>query len=84
MHFHAPNSTTLFDFIPRDVVPKEYGGTLDQSVKQIKEGWLKKINANREFFTDDSKWAVDEAKRPIGSGNKTTEMQGSFRSLSID
>lgn len=26
IHTHLPNSETLFDFVPREVIPEEYGG----------------------------------------------------------
>jgi hypothetical protein len=32
MHFHAPDSTTLFDFIPREILPIELNGD-DESIE---------------------------------------------------
>lgn len=37
IHTHLPNSETLFNFIPREVLPEEYGGTAGsiESVRSV-------------------------------------------------
>lgn len=86
LHFHTPNSTTLFDYIPRDLIPEDYGGTLGKTVTDIKNEWIQRVEENREFFTNKDMWRVDEAKRPYNNKNNKQlyGMQGSFRSLTID
>ncbi|CAH1119368.1 unnamed protein product [Phaedon cochleariae] len=84
LHFHLPNSATLFEFIPKEVLPEEYGGTAG-NCKDIKKHWMDVVTKRREYLLDESRWAVDENKRP--DNNKSKELfsvQGSFKSLCID
>jgi hypothetical protein len=46
LNFHAPNSETLFDFVPRDVLPKEYDGYAE-SIKVTKDFWMKRLHEKR-------------------------------------
>lgn len=46
IHFYLPNSTTLFDFIPRDVLPTELGGT-DGILDDPKWYWIRRIEDHR-------------------------------------
>ena len=43
---HLPNSNTLFKFIPREVLPKEYGGT-SGSIEDIRKVWLEYLDNHR-------------------------------------
>ncbi|EEZ98182.1 alpha-tocopherol transfer protein [Tribolium castaneum] len=85
LHFHLPNSETLFDYVSRDVLPAEYGGNVGK-LSEMKDEWVKKVLAKKEYFADESRWRVDESKRPAQNqnGKQLFGMQGSFRSLSID
>ncbi|XP_017786876.1 PREDICTED: alpha-tocopherol transfer protein-like isoform X2 [Nicrophorus vespilloides] len=87
LHFHLPNSTTLFDHIPRDLIPEEFGGSLPVTMKSLKEEWRQRVCENRDFYMDPSKWKVDERLRPQSNKNGDGNlfgMQGSFRVLTID
>ena len=46
IHFHTPKSDTLFNFISKDDLPKEYGGKLD-SIEMLYDEWLTKIQRKR-------------------------------------
>jgi hypothetical protein len=46
MHFHQPDSTTLLDFVPIEILPVELGGT-DESIKKSKGYWIKKTEELR-------------------------------------
>lgn len=46
MHFHKPDSDTLFKFVPRDLLPNEYGGK-SGDVKDIKAVMKKNIDHYR-------------------------------------
>jgi hypothetical protein len=46
VHFHAPESTTLFEYIPRDILPVELGGT-DGSLHEPKMYWIKRVEDHR-------------------------------------
>lgn len=85
MHFHPPNSTSLYEFIPKDLLPEEYGGNIG-SLSDLKAEWIKRVMDNRDYLLDNTRWRVDESKRPIENknGKQLFGVQGSFRSLSID
>lgn len=88
LHFHQPGSHTLFDYVDRELVPAEYGGTLPLSLDQMKEEWVQRVRDHRQFFLDERRWRVDESKRPQNSRVAQhllgTGLQGSFRALNID
>lgn len=44
--FHTPGSETLYDFIPREMLPEEYGGYAGP-IKDIKDIWTKRFLAKR-------------------------------------
>lgn len=46
IHFHLPNSTTLFDYIPKDVLPAELGGS-DGVLHDPKWYWIRKTEDHR-------------------------------------
>lgn len=46
MHFHAPDSTTLYDFLPREILPVEIGGT-DETLESVKQYWIKRTENYR-------------------------------------
>ncbi|KAK5649940.1 hypothetical protein RI129_000969 [Pyrocoelia pectoralis] len=85
LHFHQPQSTTLYKHIPQELLPEEYGGTVGK-LSDIKNAWVKKVCDSRQFLLDDTRWKVDESKRPSESkyGKQFFDLQGSFRSLDID
>lgn len=83
IHFHQTNSTTLYDFIPRELLPEELGGTVGK-LKKFKDEYIEKVMQSREFFLDHNRWHVDEAKRPEKDKNKSFGIEGSFRTLAID
>ncbi|KAB0790242.1 hypothetical protein PPYR_15425, partial [Photinus pyralis] len=87
LHFHQPNSTTLYKYIPQELLPEEYGGRVGK-ISDIKAALIRKMcdNDSRNFFLDDSRWNVDESKRPVENkhGKQFFGLQGSFRTLTID
>lgn len=86
IHTHVPNSSTLFDFVPKDILPVDYGGEAG-NVADIKKWWMDKIMEHREYLMDESRWTVDDTKRSGDNNNsekKMFGMEGSFRSLAID
>ncbi|KAJ0175100.1 hypothetical protein K1T71_009241 [Dendrolimus kikuchii] len=86
--FHEPDSDSLYKDIPRDLLPTEYGGKAG-NIDQIKREWIKRIEARRDWFlSNDTRWAVNEASRPINCqddrADKVKDLPGSFRSLALD
>ncbi|KAJ1528056.1 hypothetical protein ONE63_007975 [Megalurothrips usitatus] len=82
IHYHPPGDTSFYDFVPKELMPKDYGG--DQpSCAELKEMWRKKVIAHRDFFLEESTWKADDSKR-VGGPKSNFGVEGSFRSLSID
>ncbi|CAH1112961.1 unnamed protein product [Psylliodes chrysocephalus] len=76
---------TLYKFVPKDVLPKDYGGTDSKTIPEYKKEVEAKLRKYKHVIDDKSYVTVDESKRPIGNpyGDKFG-MQGSFRTLDID
>ncbi|KAJ3641020.1 hypothetical protein Zmor_027549 [Zophobas morio] len=84
LHFHK-DVTTLHEYISRDFLPEEYGGTAGK----LKLHWDKYLAAFEDFkpwLKEQENIKADESKRP----GKTTcyedcfGLHGSFRSLAVD
>ncbi|CAH1112962.1 unnamed protein product, partial [Psylliodes chrysocephalus] len=83
VHFHLPNSDTLFDYIPRDLLPEEYGGTVGRC-NDLNKKWVELVLKWRDYVLDEDYWNVDESKR-IATDDKVNVsqyfgIQGSFKS----
>lgn len=43
---HLPNSDTLYKFIPKDILPKEYGGS-GGAIDDLREFWMEYVESQR-------------------------------------
>ncbi|XP_049811890.1 clavesin-1-like isoform X1 [Schistocerca nitens] len=79
---HLPGSTTLFDYVQRDCIPDELGGTagpVDNFAYFVTK------TTNREWLLEKDKYMSDESKRPAGSSySDIYGIAGSFKKLSVD
>ncbi|XP_056638142.1 alpha-tocopherol transfer protein-like [Diorhabda sublineata] len=84
IHFHLPNSTALYDHIPKELLPEEYGGTCG-TIAEYKQEWLQIVTENQSMVTAESYWKIDESKR-INKSNYEEKFStpGSFKKLDID
>ncbi|CAK1590114.1 unnamed protein product [Parnassius mnemosyne] len=76
---------TLYEYVPKDVLPIEYGGTCG-SLKEINDAWVKKLEDYTEWFKEQESIKANESLRP-GKPTNYDELfgiDGSFRQLSID
>ncbi|XP_076749007.1 alpha-tocopherol transfer protein-like [Xylocopa sonorina] len=76
---------TLYDYIPREMLPAEYGGDAGP-LHVIHDTWLKKLEEYTPWFTEQESVKTNEALRP---GKPKTHddlfgLDGSFRQLVID
>jgi hypothetical protein len=46
IHFHKPNSETLYKFVSRDDLPKEFGGNLE-SIESFYSDWVTKVQRKK-------------------------------------
>ncbi|XP_070491079.1 uncharacterized protein [Chironomus tepperi] len=85
IHIHGSDLESLYKFIPKHILPKEYGGDGD-TVDNIMKYWEDKIYANRQLLVDQTtKYGVDEKKR-IGRPKNPESLfgiDGTFRQLQI-
>ncbi|KAM3959078.1 alpha-tocopherol transfer protein-like [Aphomia sociella] len=85
LYVHNKNYEEMYKYIPKDILPAEYGGN-GGSVKEIIEYWKRKVHEHRVFLDEDLQYGTDEAKRP-GKPKTAEDMfgaEGSFRQLEFD
>ncbi|BES87247.1 CRAL/TRIO domain [Nesidiocoris tenuis] len=82
IHFHQPDSKTLYDYVPAEILPNEYGGKAG-TVADIKETWKTKVEKNRDWFRSNP-WIANNSKRANDKKTTFNIMEGSFRTLTID
>ncbi|XP_050552717.1 alpha-tocopherol transfer protein-like [Spodoptera frugiperda] len=76
----------LHNFIPKDLLPEEYGGK-EKSYEKIHADWVEELSSEKhiEYLKMMSKACTDETKRPIDKFNEEyMGMPGSFRNLIVD
>ncbi|KAL4707243.1 hypothetical protein ACJJTC_008324 [Scirpophaga incertulas] len=76
---------TLYDHIPKDLLPEEYGGN-GGSLIEINKAWVKKLEDYTDWFKAEESVKANETLRP-GKPKNYDEMfglEGSFRKLDID
>ncbi|EEB12928.1 protein C20orf121, putative [Pediculus humanus corporis] len=83
--FHADGYESLYKYVPKEILPEEYGGFAGP-IGAINEQWLKKLESYKDWFIQQEDVKADESKRP---GKPKTHddlfgVEGSFRKLVID
>ncbi|XP_031839005.1 alpha-tocopherol transfer protein-like isoform X2 [Nomia melanderi] len=76
---------TLYDYIPREILPTEYGGDAGP-IQAIHDTWMEKLEEYGPWFAEQEAVKANEALRP---GKPKTQdelfgLDGSFRQLTID
>lgn len=84
IHVHS-KLETLYDFIPKEMLPTEYGGGAG-SMQTFHDQWMKKLEEYTPWFQEQEKLIADESKRPGKQLNYDDlfGMEGSFKQLTID
>lgn len=59
MHFHTEGFDSLYEHVPRDILPLEYGGDAGKISDFYKE-WLKIVESHREYLRNDRNWKLSE------------------------
>lgn len=83
--FMHSDLNTLYEYIPREILPAEYGGDAGP-LQNIHETWIKKLEEYGPWFVEQESIKTNEALRP---GKPKTHddlfgLDGSFRQLVID
>lgn len=76
---------TLYDYVPREILPTEYGGDAGP-IQDIHDTWMKKLEEYGPWFAQQEQLKANELLRP---GKPKTHddlfgLDGSFRQLAID
>lgn len=82
---HNKDIEGMYKYIPKDILPSEYGGN-GGTTEEIIEYWKNKINEYDSWLQDDEKYGTDESKR-VGKPKTSEDMfgvEGSFRRLEFD
>ncbi|KAI5631475.1 CRAL/TRIO domain-containing protein [Phthorimaea operculella] len=77
---------TVYDCVPKDVIPKEYGGQ-ERTLKELQEKWIEVLSSEEsmEHLRKMNESRTDESLREADIFNKEyMGMPGSFRTLSVD
>ncbi|XP_047516143.1 uncharacterized protein LOC125056869 [Pieris napi] len=85
LHVHNKNYEEMYQHIPKEILPVEYGGN-GGTIAEIVEYWQKKIAEYSDWLEEDLQFGTDESKRP-GKPKSAEEMfglDGSFRQLEFD
>ncbi|XP_042874965.1 alpha-tocopherol transfer protein-like isoform X2 [Penaeus japonicus] len=85
IHIHGSDLESLHKEVPKEILPVEYGGT-NGTIEEIKNYWLQRVDARRDWLLEDEKYGVDESKRP-GKAKTSADLfgiEGSFRKLNVD
>uniref|UniRef100_A0A182PGB9 CRAL-TRIO domain-containing protein n=1 Tax=Anopheles epiroticus TaxID=199890 RepID=A0A182PGB9_9DIPT len=79
---HGSNLESLYEHIPKSMLPKEYGGDAGP-IQDIVNAWAKKIISYKEYFKEEDQYGTDEKKRPGRPKNADSlfGLEGSFRKL---
>lgn len=77
--------TTLYEYIPKELLPLEYGGNAG-SIEQILDYWEKKLWEYRDYLLDETNYGTDETKRVHASdlAESFYGATGVFKQLDFD
>ncbi|XP_045454363.1 alpha-tocopherol transfer protein-like [Melitaea cinxia] len=86
INIHERASESVYKFLPKASLPKEYGGEY-KSIFTIRDETIRRLQDNKQFYIDENKKRVNESVRANGK-KKTVEdlfgIHGSFKKLDID
>lgn len=86
IHIHT-DIESLFKFVPKDIVPKDYGGN-EQPLKDLNDINIRKLESYQNWFIEEEKQRVDESKRitekKTAKHNSVRSLQGTFKKLELD
>ncbi|XP_031330963.1 alpha-tocopherol transfer protein-like [Photinus pyralis] len=85
MHFHTDPAKTLYEYVPQECMPKEFGG-LDRSIRELQDEVRARLNDTSDFIEEDEKRVIDESKRLQKSSrfDHVFGMEGTFKKLELD
>ncbi|KAM7348551.1 alpha-tocopherol transfer protein-like [Cochliomyia hominivorax] len=65
IHFHTNGIESLYEHVPRDMLPLEYGGKAE-SLSVIKTKWWNVMLKNRDYLVDSNQWIIAKSETKSG------------------
>lgn len=57
MHFHTSGYDSLYEHVPREILPLEYGGKAG-AFDDLYEDWMKVVKSHRDYLNDELNWKL--------------------------
>ncbi|CAG9832593.1 unnamed protein product [Diabrotica balteata] len=73
----------VYKFIPREILPKEYGGT-QKSLSELNDAWLKKLRQYKDRFAALENMDIINANRPEFGSNNLSEYYGNYMKIDVE
>lgn len=71
LHFFSSSELDkLYEFIPRDCLPPDFGGSLDKTVAELHAANTEVLRGMQQYWADASTLVIDETKKPSKKGKK--------------
>ncbi|XP_050330241.1 alpha-tocopherol transfer protein isoform X1 [Bactrocera neohumeralis] len=61
IHFHTEGMDSLYEKVPRHMLPNEYGGNAGD-ITDLKKIWTDKLKVKRDYLMDERHWKMDPAQ----------------------
>ncbi|XP_061399015.1 alpha-tocopherol transfer protein-like [Musca vetustissima] len=58
IHFHTTGIETLYEHVPKDMLPDEYGGKAGK-LSDLKDEFTKTLLENRDYLMDPNQWRIE-------------------------
>lgn len=62
MHVHGADREELYQQVPKEILPAEYGGK-NASLQDLIDQWEQKVLSYVDYFSDNDQFGVDESLR---------------------
>ncbi|KAL6440292.1 hypothetical protein ACFW04_003100 [Cataglyphis niger] len=85
IHVYPSGAESLYEMIPRSILPVDFGGE-QPSLDTIADMWQAKLMQQREWFLEQEKVKVNESLRSnsVIKPDDLFGVSGTFRKLNID
>ncbi|KAK4297854.1 hypothetical protein Pmani_029763 [Petrolisthes manimaculis] len=84
IHIHGSNLTKMYKHVPREMLPREYGGT-SGTIQDIADYWVAKMDDHRDWFLEDENYAADSKRKKSKTLTRVFGgTEGSFKKLDFD
>ncbi|KDR18315.1 alpha-tocopherol transfer protein-like [Zootermopsis nevadensis] len=69
IHFHKRNDESIYEYLPKNSMPRDFGGELP-TVAELDASYILKLHQLQDYFKEEEKFCVDENKRSNIRKNK--------------